>query len=215
MNAKDSSQRITGIVLAAGKGHRFDPSGNRNKLLQPLPNGKTVAATTGANMRLVMNRVIAVIPDGDDRLAAEFLQGLCEVTRLPRSAQHMSESIVHAVNLTNDADGWIIALADMPLVSPDTYEKLLTALESGAGIAVPVFGGTRGNPVAFAKEHGIRLAQLSGDVGARSLLRFHSVVEVKVDDPGVCRDIDTEADYLSLTHAMRHAGEVIGKPRQI
>lgn len=206
MNAQDCCQRITGIVLAAGKGRRFDPSGVHNKLLQPLPNGKTVAATTGASMRHKINRVIAVIPDGDDRLAAEFLQARCSVTMLPGLAQHMSESIVHAIRLTDDADGWIIALADMPLVSSDTYQKLLTALERGAGIAVPVFDGTRGNPVAFAREHGSRLAQLSGDVGARSLLHIHRVVDIEVDDPGVCRDIDTEADYLSLSRTMRHTG---------
>lgn len=202
MNANDCGKRIVGIVLAAGKGSRFDPSGTQNKLLQLLPNGRSVAATTAMTMRHSISRVMAVIPSGDDRLAAEFIQVQCAVTKLPGSAQHMSASIAHAIQLTNNVDGWIIALADMPFVRHETFRKLLDSLSSGAGIAVPVYGGTRGNPVAFAKEYGTRLSELSGDVGARSLLQTHAVVKVEVDDPGVCQDIDTATDYINLSRTM-------------
>ena len=42
--------RMTGILLAAGKGSRFDPAGLQNKLLQVLPGGACVAAAAAANL---------------------------------------------------------------------------------------------------------------------------------------------------------------------
>lgn len=49
-----------GILLAAGRGRRFDPSGTRNKLLQPLPNGEPVAVASARALLAVLPKVIAV-----------------------------------------------------------------------------------------------------------------------------------------------------------
>ncbi|HEV7816123.1 MAG TPA: nucleotidyltransferase family protein, partial [Janthinobacterium sp.] len=38
-----------GILLAAGRGRRFDPSGLQNKLLQPLAQGEPVVAASARN----------------------------------------------------------------------------------------------------------------------------------------------------------------------
>jgi molybdenum cofactor cytidylyltransferase len=35
-----------GILLAAGRGRRFDPAGLRNKLLQPLADGEPVVVAS-------------------------------------------------------------------------------------------------------------------------------------------------------------------------
>jgi molybdenum cofactor cytidylyltransferase len=88
----------------------------------------------------------------------------------------------------------VIALGDMPFVRPDTIRQIVAALAHGAGIVVPVYHGVRGNPVGFGRAHLKHLLQLSGDVGARRLLQQYPVVEVTVEDPGICRDIDTRPD---------------------
>jgi molybdenum cofactor cytidylyltransferase len=59
-----------------------------------------------------------------------------------------------------------------------------------------VFEGRRGNPVAFGALHLPALLALTGEHGARSLLKSSSVVEVAVSDPGILRDIDTPNDLV-------------------
>lgn len=186
----DTTLRIVGILLAAGRGARFDPAGLQNKLLQPLPGGEPVVAASAANLLKVVGEVCAVVrPNSTETMS--LLQGAgCSVTVCADAALGMGVSLVHALRQVQDADGWVIALADMPYVRPDTIAALSAALRSGADIAVPVFENQRGNPVAFSRAHLPSLLALDGDRGARKLLNTLQVTEILVDDAGVLRDID-------------------------
>jgi molybdenum cofactor cytidylyltransferase len=113
----------------------------------------------------------------------------------------MGASLVCALNATREASGWLIALADMPYVLPATITALIREVEAGADIAVPTYQGRRGNPVAFSRAHLPNLQKLSGDQGARGLLRAHTVVEVAVDDAGILKDIDTADDLVRSQEA--------------
>lgn len=182
------------ILLAAGNGSRFDPLGLRNKLLQPLPDGCTVAVAAAASLLAIMPQVLAVVRPGADQLSAELRAIGCDVLPCLHAADGMGASLAHAVRHSMHAAGWIVALADMPYLKPATIRALLDALRSGADIAAPVHGGQRGNPVALSRLHLHDLLQLSGDVGARRLLRDYPVQLVEVDDPGIHLDIDRPQD---------------------
>ena len=183
-----------GILLAAGRGRRFDPSGARNKLLQALPGGEAVAVASARTLLAILPRVIAVVPE-DGALAAALRALGCEVTVCPDADSGMAASLVHALRKSlPNPHGWLVALADMPHVAPQTVQSLAAALAAGAGIAVPVNGGRRGNPVAFGAGHLPALLALQGDQGARGLLKSCPVTEIEVNDPGIFRDIDTPAD---------------------
>jgi molybdenum cofactor cytidylyltransferase len=106
----------------------------------------------------------------------------------------MGASLIFALSQMRDADGWVIALADMPYVQAATLDALVDALRQGADIALPVYQGRRGNPVGFSRKYLPQLLALGGDRGARELIKAYPVTEVAVDDAGVVRDIDTEAD---------------------
>ncbi|MEH6437118.1 nucleotidyltransferase family protein [Massilia sp. DD77] len=186
-----------GILLAAGRGRRFDPSGARNKLLQRLPGGEPVVAASARHLLSVFPRVVAVVPPGDGGVAAILQQLGCEVTTCHDADSGMGLSLVHAVRHSLPADGWLVALGDMPFVREATLQALRRALEEGAQIAAPVFEGRRGNPVAFGAMHRDALLAMSGDQGARRLLASHPVTEVAVDDPGILRDVDSPADLAS------------------
>ena len=182
------------ILLAAGSGSRFDPSGEHNKLLQPLADGCGVAVASAASLLAVLPRVLAVVRPDADQLSAELRAIGCDVTTCAHASEGMGASLAHAVAHTGEAAGWIVALADMPYIKPATIKALLDALRDGADIAAPVFNGQRGNPVAFSKVHGAHLKALSGDAGARRLLHDYPVRLVEVDDPGVQLDIDLPED---------------------
>jgi molybdenum cofactor cytidylyltransferase len=188
-----ASQHYTGILLAAGAGRRFDPTGTRSKLLQRLPGGATVVSRAAAALRSAVP-VLAVVPTGFPVLAAHLSAEGYPITKCANASYGIANSLVHALALTRNANGWIIALGDMPFVQPSTIKALLDALKSGATIAVPVCAGRRGNPVAFSRVHLDEMLRLTGDTGARALLKVHEVDEVQVADPGIFHDIDTPAD---------------------
>jgi molybdenum cofactor cytidylyltransferase len=184
-----------GILLAAGRGRRFDPTGSRNKLLQQLPGGELVVVASARKLLAVLPTVIAVVPPDDGGVGAALRALGCEVTVCPGADTGMAASLVHGLRHSlPQADGWVVALGDMPYVEPGTIRALCDALDAGAGIAAPVLQGRRGNPVAFGPQHLQALLALQGDQGARGILKSHPVTEVAVDDPGIFRDIDTDAD---------------------
>jgi molybdenum cofactor cytidylyltransferase len=191
---------IVGILLAAGSGTRFDPSGVDNKLMQVLPGGDTpVAVAAARNLLGAVTSVLAVVRPGDSALASMLRAQGCEVTECAQAASGMGASLAHALRQRQHAAGWVIALADMPYVEPTTIEALVAAIEQGAQIAVPVHDGRRGNPVAFGRTHLARLLELGGDVGARSLLRTFPVTEVALDDRAIHHDVDLRADLKPWT----------------
>lgn len=188
---------LIGILLAAGRGKRFDPSGVRNKLLQPLAGGEAVVAASARHLLAAVPRVVAVVRPGDDRVAALLGALGCEVRVCAEADTGMAASLTHAIECTKGAPGWLVALGDMPHVRPETMRALAVAIERGAHIAAPVHEGRRGNPVAFSNYHLPLLLALDGDQGARAILKSHAVSDVVVDDRGVVRDIDTPDDLVS------------------
>ncbi|GGZ02482.1 nucleotidyltransferase family protein [Pseudoduganella plicata] len=185
---------IVGILLAAGRGRRFDPEGVRNKLLQPLGEGSPVVAASARHMLAVLPRVVAVVRDDDDATAALLAQLGCEVARCADADAGMAASLVHALRQVAQADGWVVALGDMPRVLPSTIAALRQAVCEGAAIAAPVYQSKRGNPIAFGRLHLPELLALAGDRGARGIVNNNPVTDVAVDDAGILLDIDTPSD---------------------
>ncbi|TQK04690.1 molybdenum cofactor cytidylyltransferase [Herbaspirillum sp. SJZ107] len=196
-----------GILMAAGRGRRFDPAGARNKLLQVLPSGDPVVVASARKLLAVMPRVVAVVPPLDGGVAA-LLAGLgCDVTVCADADSGMAASLVHALRYSlrdslsaagEAPDAWLVALGDMPHVAPSTLAALRDALAAGAPIVAPVHAGRRGNPVGFGRVHLDALLALQGDQGARRLLQTCPVTEVAVQDRGIFLDIDTPADLSTV-----------------
>ncbi|WP_295762362.1 nucleotidyltransferase family protein [Undibacterium sp.] len=191
-----------GILLAAGSGRRFDASGQSNKLMQALPSGMTVAARSASHLLAVLPLSVAVVAGHTPALATQLAELGCDICVCsPASAvslQGMSHSLqCGLMHAPVDCAGWIIALADMPYVKTETIAALVCAMQNGAGIAVPVHQGRRGNPVGFAKAYLPQLLALRGDQGARSLLKIYPVTEVEVDDAGIFQDIDLPQDLIA------------------
>ena len=74
------STTVTGILLAAGRGRRFDPEGLRNKLLQPLA-GEPVVVHSARHLLAALPRVVAVVREDDDATAGLLSALGCAVTR--------------------------------------------------------------------------------------------------------------------------------------
>ena len=187
---------IGGILLAGGAGARF---GGR-KLLHALPDGTPMGAAAWRNLRAALKDTVVVVREDDDELAALMAGAGARVVRCKDARLGMGHSLVCGVRVLERAAGWVVALADMPQVRPDTIAALVEGLRAGARIVVPVWNGQRGHPVGFAASCREELLALSGDSGARALLERHAaeVVRVPVDDPGIVQDVDTKEDAARL-----------------
>lgn len=184
----------TALLLAAGHGTRFDSTGLQNKLLTPLADGTPVACAAARALLAVLPHVTAVVRPGAEALAHALNDAGCDVVFSTDAERGMGASLAAGIQATAEAEGWIVALADMPWIAPGTIEEIARRIDSGASIVAPVYRGRRGHPVGFGAMHRDALASLDGDVGARSLLEIADVISLHVDDPGVLADIDTPDD---------------------
>jgi molybdenum cofactor cytidylyltransferase len=204
---------VVGILLAAGKGERFDPSSQRLKLLESLGSGSEatvpIAVASARNLRAAIGPVIAIVRDeagaNQGLLRALLAEQGCTVLPCERAHEGIGESIACAVRASAHARGWIIALADMPQVQARTIAAVRKAIVEGAASAAPFYQGQRGHPVGFGAICLPELTELKGDIGAREVLQRHPPVHVDVDDPGVLCDIDEPAD-LAKARAQTRGG---------
>jgi molybdenum cofactor cytidylyltransferase len=187
-----STKLVSGILLAAGAGSRF----GGDKLLHPLEDGVAIAAHAARNLLAATPDVTAVVRWGDFPLYEMLEQEGCHVVMFKDAARGMGATLAHGVGHARGADGWVIALADMPRIAPDTVKKIIAALQDGALIAAPVRNGERGHPVGFGAPLREELLALSGDQGARAVLERHrdAVRLLEFDDPGIILDIDRKSD---------------------
>jgi molybdenum cofactor cytidylyltransferase len=187
---------LVGILLAGGSGTRFRASGGGDKLLHPLPDGTPIAVAALRQLVAAVPRVVAVVRPGADSLAAALRAGGAEVTVCPAAEEGMGRTLGHAVRHAGAAGGYVVALADMPFIRPETILAVARAVAGGATIAAPTFGGERGHPVGFSPALRGELEALSGDEGARHVLGRHREAWrlIACDDPGAVRDVDTPGD---------------------
>jgi molybdenum cofactor cytidylyltransferase len=189
--------KIRGILLAAGYSKRF----GSNKLLQTLPAGLPeagvpIALAAAKRLLEALPDSIAVVRPRAQKLAMLLRDAGCNTVVCRSAAEGMGTSLAAGVRAAGDAEGWVVALADMPFIRPETIRTIAQAVAAGANIAAPAYRGERGHPVGFGKSFFGELSALHGDQGARELLLQHaaSVALCETEDPGVLRDIDRPSD---------------------
>ena len=189
------SNAIAGILLAGGSGSRF----GGGKLLAKLADGTPVGLAAWRALKTSLPDPIVVVRAGDRDLAALFEAAGARVVECADAAQGMSRSLVAGIEAAGSCGGWVIALGDMPFVRSDTISAVAAAVAGGALIALPAIDGARGHPVGFASRLKPDLLEISGDEGARSVVRRHAdqVRVIDTRDRGILQDIDTRDDLAA------------------
>ncbi len=190
--------RVAAVVLAAGQSSRM----GTNKLLADV-NGLPMIRRTVAAMRQAADLTV-VVTGRDAGEIAGALDGL-PVT-LVHNAQYadgLATSLRAGIEaLPPDTDVAVIALGDMPLVSPEAVRRLIAAYSPAEhrSVCVPVFKGERGNPVLWGRQHFEALKGMTGDKGARVLFEplADEIVEVAMPDEAVLLDADTPEALAAL-----------------
>jgi molybdenum cofactor cytidylyltransferase len=201
--------RIGVVVLAAGRSSRF-AAGQASKLLAPVDGVPIVRRAVAAAIDAGVGEVIVITGDRSEEVAAT-LEGLrARIVREPRFADGMATSLRRGVSEARDADAVMIALADLPDVTPMAYRRIAARWQrAGAAIVVPRYADSSApsHPTLFAAMLFGDLLALEGDVGARSVIARHAslVAEEPLEWPAP-RDVDTLQDldaYLNSLNSDR------------
>src|SRR5215470_2690243 len=120
---------IRGVLLAAGYSKRF----GSNKLLHPLPAGKPdagvpIALASARHFLQVLPESVAVIRPRAQKLGKLLRDAGCNTVVCKNAAEGMGVSLAEGVRSTDDAHGWVVALADMPYVRPETIRVVARGL---------------------------------------------------------------------------------------
>jgi molybdenum cofactor cytidylyltransferase len=187
---------IVGLLVAAGHGRRFDPTGARSKL-EAFLDGMMVAVRTAQPLLAQCDRVIAAVRPESTQLADALARAGCEIATVT-GEEGMGNSIACGARHAASYEALRMLLvqpADMPWLGPMSVRQVVRAQAAGGQlIVVPTYRGQDGHPVRFDRSLVPALAQLSGERGARQLLQRHPPLRIPVDDAGVVRDLDTPGD---------------------
>ncbi len=194
---------VSGVVLAAGGSRRL----GRPKQLLPLAGQPVLAHVVRAAHDSDLAEVVLVLGHEADAIAAAVGDLGQRTVVNPDWTSGQSTSLragLAAVDPT--ADAVLFLLGDQPGVGRETIDALLAVARAdpeARPIAAAEYGGRLGNPVLFRRALFPDLAALTGDEGARRLLRADPdrVLRVPVADGPPPPDIDTEEDYRALLAA--------------
>lgn len=191
--------RIIGVLLAAGAGSRF--GGDK---LEALLGGMMIGEHAARAMAAChCDWHAAVCGDGDSPLVA-MLETL-DFTRIVNAQPEIG--LAHSLSLGAsqatdcEADAMLVCLGDMPFVTTAHLDRLIAAFGSAEGQACIASQNDqiRMPPAIFPKSRFPELVALTGDQGARLLLRDAIGVPT---NPLLLGDIDTPGDLAALGAAI-------------
>lgn len=208
-SAQSKRSNLAGIVLAAGQSSRF----GSDKRLAVYDARDTLLSKSIALAEPFCAQLFVVTKPADwermDHLLG-YWSGHHKLEQLsaPNADQGMGASLADAVGYLGEFEsnrseyftGALVMLADMPYISPASIETVVAA-HSMDKIIVPCYQCETekkrwGHPVLFGRRWFGDLRKLRGDRGGRSIVheQADARVEVKVDDPGILRDVDKPDD---------------------
>jgi molybdenum cofactor cytidylyltransferase len=194
--------RFCALVLAGGRGKRFDKTGQSDKLLAQIGGVPALGHVISTLKTLVDDVMVVTRPEGNSQQIIDVANLFGADTSICSDADsgmgHTLAWGTSQVVARYDPQGIIVALGDMPFVSSATIHALMRHIKEPSDIAVPKHANRLGNPVAFGAEHFAALGRMAGDRGARQLLAQFQASEVEVDDMGIFEDIDTKEELKQL-----------------
>jgi molybdenum cofactor cytidylyltransferase len=182
------------------------------KLLLPYRGGTVLGALVGALQAAGAAPIVVVAAAADAALRAwcEAQATAASVIAAvnPQPERGMLSSILEGLAALGGAGALagrgrplLVTPGDLPALRPATVTELLRRhRDAAAPLAVPVYHGRRGHPLAIAPALIPEIPNLDPARGLHQLLDLHAraLLAVDVDDPGCVADLDAPEDYERL-----------------
>jgi len=189
------SHRVALVVAAAGAASRFQGP----KLAADAKGRSLLERTLAATQSSQFHRTVLVVGEGREHvlraLPDEVLANLLVAVN-PDPSRGLSSSLRVGLEACADSDAVAFVLGDMPWVGPELTSRVMAAYRaSAARICAPRVGDRTGHPVVFSKELFGALGEITGDTGARDVIKENLTWARFVDaDPETQRDVDRPED---------------------
>ena len=185
------------LILAAGQSARF---GNTDKLLAEIDRRPLIRHAVDEALAS-RSRDVHVIVQPDSVLLDKALAGLPVTRCINRDfASGIGSSIAVGVrSLAQDVSGALILPADMPWMTAEVLDALITAFEftGGSLVTLPITAeGEQRNPVLWPKSYFKELCGLHADHGAKHLIPTdpEKLQKIQILDEAGFQDVDTPDD---------------------
>ncbi|KRB59786.1 NTP transferase domain-containing protein [Flavobacterium sp. Root186] len=197
---KDQFQNRTAIIiLAAGNSSRL----GRPKQLVEYKESTLLKNTISEALKVPNSFVIVVTGANHNEVEKQLNAAEINICFNSEWKNGMLSSIVKGLNelllLKPDCDECIFAVCDQPFVTSLIFENLISeSHKTGKGIIASAYSETLGTPVLFHKKYFNELLELSGQEGAKKIIKKYldDVYSVPFEKGNI--DIDTEEDYNKL-----------------
>lgn len=193
--------RISGVILAAGRSSRL----GRPKQLLDLAGEPLLRHIVRNALSSNLSDVVLVLGHQAPEIASAIGEWGQRLVINPVYDEGQSTSLRVGLGALDPASSAVMfLLGDQPQVNPTIINAVIERfLECGAPIVMPTYGGVPANPVLFSSEFFPELLTVSGDEGARAIVKHHCVrvSHIAVSDGPPPQDVDTEADYQSILDA--------------
>ena len=195
--------KISCLVLAAGLSSRMIVG---NKLLLKIKN-LTIVEKTIKNLYNSNIDNIFVILGHQSNLLSKVLKNFKIPLIINESYKDgISSSIKKGVSLIdNRSNGVMICLADMPKITSNTYNILIEKFKKFYNITTPLiilpeYNSITGNPVILSNHFFSELKEISGDIGAKYLIKENKryIKKVNISESYILEDIDDLEKYREL-----------------
>jgi molybdenum cofactor cytidylyltransferase len=186
---------IAAVVLAAGASTRF----GSQKLLAEAQGAPLVRRTVEQVLAAGLDEIVVVLGREAQAVHAALDEMQVRFVVNPDFRAGMSTSLRSGIrSLATTVEAAIVVLGDQPGISASTILRLIEEYRrSGQPIVVPVYAGTRGNPVLFDASVFPELASVAGDQGGREVIGRDLSRVATVSLPfAMPADVDTVEDYL-------------------
>ena len=191
--SKTNGLRVGCVVMAAGSSQRF--GGNK---LEAQLEGKTLLqrALDAASADCLDD--VVVVSRGESAEAAR--QRGFRVVLNDRPGDGLSRTVRLGTEALADCDGILYLVADQPLLSPETVERVVARWrKTPASIVGASHDGKRGNPCIFPRNLFGELKSLTGDCGGTAVIRAHADLLVLVETAAAeLSDVDTPETLAAL-----------------
>lgn len=183
----DPAMSAAAVILAAGEGSRFEGPGH--KLLAPLRGRPVVRWAIEAALAAGLDETVVVTGAVD---LAEVIPAGVTIVANGHWVSGQATSLAAAVAALGDRhDAIVVGLGDQPFLEPAAWQAVAAARRTP--IAVATYEGRRSHPVRLDRSIWPLLA-ITGDAGARDLMRERPELVGEVPCVGRPADIDTKED---------------------
>ncbi|HEY4206462.1 MAG TPA: nucleotidyltransferase family protein [Puia sp.] len=187
------------IILAAGNSSRL----KKPKQLLPYQGSTLIGHITRQALLASLHPVVVVTGAFATEVNAALQDQPVEIVFNEHWKEGMASGIVTGLSkiltLHPGINAIIIAVADQPYISAALLQELTNKQTStGKGIIACTYSDTIGTPALYSRHYFSELSSLSGNEGAKKLLKHYAEDIATIPFPLGHIDIDTEEDYQQL-----------------